>query len=321
MKDSRMVLLALLGASTLTWAQTPSTQSGSTMIDEPVREGVWTTNLGNDPLGPGDLVYLSITGAPEVSRSYRLDPTGEIALPIGTGKISLQGLTPDRAANAVREYLINSHIFVAPIVSISVLDYRSRQITVVGAVKQPGLVQGMGDFRVLDAVARAGGLAPEAGSNVIITRHTDGQESHSIVAIKDLLAGSDSDQNFELRGGDEVRVPEAPKIYIVGNIKTPGVYSLADSNGTTVLKALAMSQGQLTFTAKDAYIYRSVEGKREEIPVPLNKILHRSAPDVALNANDILYVPENSGMHLTATVLDRMATFGGSVGSGLIIWH
>lgn len=321
MRKSILVHLTLVTASTIALGQSPVSQAGSMAADEPTRESVWNSNLGSDPLGAGDLIYVSVAGAPEMSRSFRLDAEGSIALPIGGAKIVLQGLTPDQCAAIVKEKLQSTRILVDPIVSVSVLDYRSRQVTVVGAVKQPGMVQAVGEFRVLDAIAKAEGLSPDAGPNVIVTRNVNGRQSQTTIPFKEILAGGKPDQDILLRGGDEVRVPEASKIYIVGNIKTPGIYPLSESNGTTVLKALAMSQGQLSFTTKKAYIYRNTDGKREEIKVPLREILHRSAPDMALLANDILYIPESSGLHLTASVLDRMANFGGSVGSGLIIWH
>jgi len=321
MKTSVLAYLAVFAAGTVVLGQSPTSQSGSMAADEPLRESVWNSNLGSDPLGAGDLVYVSVAGAPEMSRSFRLGPEGSVALPVSGAKVSLQGLTPDQAAVALKAKLQATHVLVSPIVSVSVLDYRSRQVTVVGAVKQPGIVQAVGEFRVLDAIAKSQGLSTDAGPTVIVTSSLKGEQSQTAIPIKELLAGGKSDLNLLLHGGDEVRVPEAPKIYIVGNIKAPGIYPLLESNGTTVLKALAMSQGQLSFTTREAYIYRNVEGKREEIPVPLHGILHRSAPDMALLANDILYIPESSGLHLTASVLDRMANFGGTVGSGLIIWH
>jgi polysaccharide export outer membrane protein len=118
-------------------------------------------------------------------------------------------------------------------------------------------------------------------------------------------------------------VPEAPKLYVVGNVKLPGSYPLNELGGTTVLKALAVTQGTLPYTARWAYVYRAIDntGARQEIAVPLRDILHRKTPDVSLQANDVLYIPENSTAHLSASVLDRLSGFGSTVGSGLIIWH
>ena len=111
-------------------------------------------------------------------------------------------------------------------------------------------------------------------------------------------------------------MPEAPKLFIVGNVRTPGAYPLSDPDGSTVLKALALSQGGLPFSAKRAYIYRLQpdSGKRTEITVELRQILQRKEPDVPLQANDILYIPDNPKLRLTAGALDRMAGFGSARG-------
>jgi len=85
---------------------------------------------------------------------------------------------------------------------------------------------------------------------------------------------------------------------------------------------IALSEGLLPYTAKEAYVYRRDEtGSRKEILVPLDKILKRKAPDVPLQVDDVFYIPDNKGKRLTATVLDRIAGFGASTGSGLLIWH
>jgi polysaccharide biosynthesis/export protein len=150
-----------------------------------------------------------------------------------------------------------------------------------------------------------------------------GEKAPLHIPLKALLAGKDPALNILLRGGEEIRVPDAQKLFVVGNIKMPGSYPLADIDGSTVLKALALSQGTLPFTNKRAYVYRltGTSGQREEIPIELKRILHRKAPDVALQANDILYIPDNAGLRLSAGTLEHMAGFGSSVASGLIVWH
>jgi polysaccharide export outer membrane protein len=323
MHNRGVIVVLLLATGALCQAQTQSTQPKSMGGDDAPRDAVWTSNLGNEPVGPGDLLYISVSGAPELSRSYRVSPDGSIVLPMGHNSIHVAGLTPDAIGKTVAADLTHENVLVSPIVSVSMLDYRSRQVTVVGAVKQPGMIQAIGEVRVLDALAKAQGVAPEAGPEIVVTRpaHDSVAAQVTTIPLKQLLSGQHPELDLRLYGGEEVRVPEAQKIFIVGNVKMPGSYPVNDAEGTTVLKALAMSQGQMVFTTKSAYIYRTVDGKRDEIAVPLHKILHRSAPDMVLQANDILYVPENGGLHLTTSVLDRIASFGGNVGSGLIIWH
>jgi polysaccharide export outer membrane protein len=234
-------------------------------------------------------------------------------------------MVPAAIGRAVSAELIRERILVTPIVSVAALEYRSRRVGVVGAVKAPVLIQAVGELKLLDAIARAQGFAPDAGPEVIVTRRADaaGATETIRIPIKDLLAGNNPALNISLHGGEEIRVPEAPKLYVTGNVKLPGSYPLNEMGGSTVLKALALSQGTLAFTSKRAYVYRLVAGTtdRKEIMIPLRDILHRKSPDVQLQANDILYIPVNSTAHLNAAVIDRITGFGGSVGSGLLIWH
>jgi polysaccharide export outer membrane protein len=188
----------------------------------------------------------------------------------------------------------------------------------------PANFQAVGEMRLLDAIARAQGFTLDAGPEIIISKG-DGQGSNTPVhiPIKALLAAKDAELNILLHGGEEIRVPEAPKLFIVGNVKVPGSYPLTDIDGSSVLKALAVSQGVLPFTAKRAYVYRlpATSNKREEISIELREILHRKAPDFPLQANDILYIPDNARKRLTATAVEHIAGFGSSVGTGLLVWH
>lgn len=285
---------------------------------------VVTANLGDDPVGVGDLVYISVTGAPELTRSYRVSNEGRICLPLLHEPISVGGMRPTAIARAVTEMLVHDRILVAPIVSAAVLEYRSREVTVAGAVKAPTIIQATGDLKLLDAIARAQGIAQEAGPELIVTipEKATGARTSTRIPIKDLIAGKNPALNISLHGGEEIRVPEAPKLFVTGNVRSPGIYRFNDVDGSSVLKAMAMSQGPLPSTASQAYVYRVVEGtdKRKEIAIPLREILKRKSPDVQLQPNDILYVPENTKIQY-GKVLERIAGFGESVGSGLIVAH
>jgi polysaccharide export outer membrane protein len=189
----------------------------------------------------------------------------------------------------------------------------------------PATFQAVGDMRLVDAIARAQGLTPDAGPEVIVSFPSDknGEKEPLHISLRALMTAKDSSLNIVLKGGEEIRVPEAQKLFIVGNVKMPGSFPLSDLDGSTVMKALALTQGALPFSAKRAYVYRLIgtTGKREEIPIELREILHRKAPDVALQANDILYIPDNPRMRLTANALDRMTGFGSSIATGLIVWQ
>jgi polysaccharide export outer membrane protein len=282
------------------------------------------SNLGFEPVGPGDLLAISVTGSPELSHSTRVTTDGKVILPLLREGVPVDGLRPAEIAKAISTELVKEKLLIEPIVSAAVLEYRSRRVSVVGAVKMPASFQAIGNMHLLDAIARAQGFSPDAGPEVIVS-FRDGQNMKPPmhIPIRTLLSAKDASLNIALQGGEEIRVPEAQKLFVVGNVKMPGAYPLSDPDGSTVLKALALSQGSLAFSAKRAYIYRLVvdTGKREEIPVELREILHRKAPDVALQANDILYIPDNPRTRLTAGALDRITGFGSSVGTGLLVWH
>jgi len=327
MKAKTLLYAAIVAGASALHAQAPvaapypgSAQASSE--DAVGKEGVWAANLGNDPVGIGDLLYVTVSGASEMCRSYRVDPQGSIQLVLAHNPLHVAGLTSDQIGAAIAGQLKEEHVLVAPIVSVAVLDYRSRQVVVAGAVKQPGVVQVVGKFTVLDALSKAQGVAPEAGPELVLARAAvDGQPAQVLrIELKPLLEGLTPEKNYELRGGDEIRVPEAQKIYLVGNLKMPGSYTVNEPGGTTVMKALAMSQGQLPFSTRLAYIYRTVDGQRNEIPVPLHDILRRKVPDVPLQPNDILYVPEAQGKHLTANIIDRLTGLGGQIGAEAVIW-
>lgn len=281
-----------------------------------------TANLGDEPVGAGDLVYVTVTGSPEFTRSYRVSNQDTISLPLVPEPISVKGMVPAAIARAITGALIRNRILVDPIVSASVLDYRSRQVTVAGSVKSPTILQAPGELKLLDAITRVDGLTPDAGPAVIVTSvdKATGAKKATEISLKELLSGKNPALNVALHPGDEIRVPDAAKLYITGNVKEPGVFHIFDKEGLSVLKAMALTHGTLPCTASNAYVYRVVPGasQRKVIEIPLKNILHRKSPDFLLLADDILYVPTSAKAQV-AKVLEHLIGFAESVGSGLIL--
>jgi hypothetical protein len=86
---------------------------------------------------------------------------------------------------------------------------------------------------------------------------------------------------------------------------------------------LALAEGLAPFATKRAYIYRqdAATGSKHEIAIELNKILNRKAPDVPLQPEDIFYIPDNTGRRITVNALERIAGFGSSTASGVLVWR
>ena len=292
-----------------TWALA---ESNLNVIPPPETEPaqIQTRNAGDEPVGAGDLIYISVTGAPELTRAYRVSKDNCLSLPLLQEAVPVAGMGPSAIASAVSDALVRNQVLVAPIVSAQVLEYRSRRVTVSGAVKAPVTIEATGNMKLLDAIALAKGLGADAGPEIIVSRPASATaEANTIrVPVKDLINAQDSALNIALHGGEEIRVPQAAKLYIVGNVKTPGVYPMNEAGGLSLLEALALSQGTLPYTTKLAYLYRTVSGstERQEIAVPLRDILQRKAADVQLLPDDVLYIPENSRARLNASVLNHI---------------
>ncbi|HUO31453.1 MAG TPA: polysaccharide biosynthesis/export family protein [Bryobacteraceae bacterium] len=283
-----------------------------------------TANLPAQPIGPNDLVSISVYDAPELSRTVRVGSDGLIRLPMMREPIKAQGLMPSALEAAIADALREEQLIVDPFVTVTVAEYNSRPISVAGAVKEPLTFQAIGPTTLLEAITRAGGLSTEAGAEILVSRPqlgADGSKSELVerIPVKGLIDAADPKLNISLTGGEEIRVPEVGKVFVVGNVTKPGAYPIVDSTESSVLRMLAEAEGLQRFATKDAYIYRrEANGEKNEIPVPLEKIMERKAPDVPLLANDILYVPDNKGRRITVGALEKLLIIGGGVSAALV---
>jgi polysaccharide export outer membrane protein len=285
-------------------------------------------NLPAQPLGANDLISVSVYDAPELTRSVRVSSDGFIRLPMLKQQVRAKGLLPGELEAAIAQALRGEQILVDPIVTVTVAEYTSLPISVAGAVKQPLTFQAVAPVTLLEAITRAGGLAPEAGPVILVSRTQAGPDGVGKamverIPVKGLIDGADPFLNIVLKGGEQVRVPEAGKVYVIGNIKMPGAYPVGDGADSSVLKILAVAQGLTPFAAKQAYIYRPEgNGSKNEIPIELSKIMDRKAPDVPLLAEDIFYVPDNKTRRRAVGALEKAMLIGTGLGvAALYISH
>jgi polysaccharide export outer membrane protein len=284
------------------------------------------SNLPTEKIGRDDLIGITVYDAPELTRTVRVGSDGTIRLPMLKQHISAAGLYPNELETAITTALTDGNVLVDPIVTVSVVEYRSRPISVSGAVKKPITFQATGSVTLLDAIAQADGLAENAGAEILVSKKswtTDDKSGVLIqrIPVKRLMGAEDPALNLQLEGGEDIRVPEAGKVFVLGRVKKPGAFYITDGSESSVMKALALSEGLDTFPSHNAYIYR-VEGGtggRNEIPIDLKKIMDRKAPDVALMSNDILYVPDATGMRASMKVLETSIGLAAGLGSAAII--
>lgn len=281
-------------------------------------EDAGKANLPSQKLGVDDLIAVSVYDAPEFTRTVRVESDGTIHLPLLKEGVAASGHFPGELESSIADALKTEEILVDPVVKVTVVEYHSRPIAVMGAVHKPLTFQAVGVVTLLDALAHAEGLTNDAGTEILLTR--DEKVEH--ISIQRLMKEADPAVNYVLHGGEEIRVPEAGKIFVVGNVHKPGAFAVRDPDDESVLKIIALSEGLLPYAAKFAYVYRrDSTGAKKEIPIELGKIMNRKAPDVALQADDLLYIPDNKTKRNTMTAIDRITAFGASTASGLVIWH
>lgn len=284
-------------------------------------------NLPGQKIGPNDLIAISVYDAPEFTRTVRVSAEGLLALPMLSSGVRASGLLPAELEKAIAAKLSDEGILVKPVVMVTVAEYHSRPISVMGAVRKPVTLQAVGRITVLDALARAEGLSPDAGPEILLTRiraNANGEPVRDVtrIPVRELIDQAKPELNIVLTGDEEIRVPEAWKFYVVGNVKRPGAYAVKDAKTSTVLRALALAEGVGPFPQRVAYIYRAEpDGARREIAVELAKLIDRKTEDVTLLADDVLYIPENKGKKNAVAALEKASGFGLATASGVLIWR
>ena len=292
-------------------------------VDKPFED----PNAAVQRVGPDDLLSIAVANLPELTRSFRVSADGSLQLPMLTQRVQAAGKSTPEVEEEIAAALVRDEVLVRPVVAVSITEYRSAPVSVLGAVRHPITFQAFGDVRLMDAITKADGLTESAGSEILVTRSHEsrtGQNLPSVerIPIRQLINDADQSVNIRLYGGEQIRIPEAGHVYVVGNVKRSGVLPVTDNGDMTVLKALAQSEGLLPYAEKTSFIYRRERGKAErtEVAINIRDILAHKSPDVLLQENDILYVPDDRHKRLTMQTIDRISGFGVATASGLLIY-
>src|SRR5215472_8193921 len=259
-------------------------------------------------IGAGDLLEVAVFGADDFDKLVRVSSSGDVSLPF-IGSVGLAGLTTTQAEKLLEKRLLDGGYFADPQVSVFEKEYQTQGVSVAGEVQKPGIYPMLGSHRLFDVISAASGTTLKAGNQVTIS-HRDASQPPQTVT----LAGNSSDStrnNPEVLPGDTVVVQKAGIVYVVGDVRTPGGFVM-DKPVVTVLQALAMAQGANTTAKLDAArLIRRTGDQREDVPIALKKILSSQAPDVNLQADDILFVPNSrakSALHRGLEAIVQAAT-------------
>ena len=283
-------------------------------------------------LGPDDQIVIHAFKAEELSdKPIPVGPDGLISLPM-IGSIRASGLTVRQLESEITRQL--SEYVREPTVSISVTEYRSQPVSVLGDVNNAGVQQLRGETSLLRMLSLAGGLKPDAGYQIKIVRRAEwgqiplpgaafdstGRFSIAELNLRDLLEARRPEDNITVRPYDTITVPKADMVYVVGEVNKSGAFVLNEKNHMSVLQAVSRAEGLKAGAASHkARLLRPVPGSdnKTEVPLDLARIMNGSAPDVALYPNDVLFVPNNTAKAWGLRTIDAMI----NVGTGVAIYR
>jgi polysaccharide export outer membrane protein len=223
---------------------------------------------------------------------------------------------------------------IDPVVTVTVVEFHSQEVTIAGSVHLPGVHQIEGPKRLLEVISVAGGLKEDAGAKVIITREASsgplplpdarndvgGRFSVGEIDLAALISGATPSKNIMIMPHDVVSVPIADLIYVLGYVKKPGGFTVHSHPRVSALEALGMANGlDPNGKPEHARILRVVgDGKnRATIPIDLKRIIDGKSPDVPLQADDILLIPNNVPRIVAITAAQAAV----AVGTGILIYH
>lgn len=287
-------------------------------------------------LGPEDLIVIRALEAEEISdKPVRIDMSGYIRLPL-VGRLHASGLTVAQLESDLTKEL--GTYVKHPQVSVSITEFRSQPVSVIGAVSTPGVHQLQGRKTLVEMLSLAGGVQPDAGHSVKVTRRLEwgrvplpnavdditGQFSVGEVNLKAITEAKNPAENILIRPNDVISVPRAETIYVIGEVRKPGGFTLRARETISVLQALSLAEG-LSRTAgpKHAKVLRPTPGgsERTEIPIDLTKVLEGKATDVPLQPEDILFIPNNTPKNVAIRSLETMINMGTAIGTGMVIYR
>jgi polysaccharide export outer membrane protein len=243
-------------------------------------------------IGPGDVLRVSVYDNPDLSQEVTVGPDGSFPYPL-IGHVQAGGLPVRQLETLLTKRFADGYL-VSPQVGVTVIQHKSQQVYVLGAVKAPGAYPLQRQTTLLEILSAAGGPTPDAGFEVIVARATDKQalptrtstasaapEGQPVmrVELEQLMAGR-VPQRITLQDGDTIYVPAGAFFYVTGEIQRPGRYRL--ERDTTIHKAVTVAGGFTKFAAtKTMVVQRVVDGQRMDF---------QASPDALLQAEDVVVV-------------------------------
>jgi polysaccharide export outer membrane protein len=264
-------------------------------------------------LGPGDLIHVTVYDMPELEQHIRVSDQGSVSLAL-IGPVKAQGLTAEQLSQEIAKKLREGEYAKRPSVTVMVDEYTTQGVTVVGEVMRPGVIPIFSSRNLLDILSSAGGLKDTASTEILIRRRwSDGEPEH-------VQLGRDSKSLsgpiVKVNPGDQVIVPLAGIVYMLGDLNRPGGYVMSENGRITLLQALAMAGGSTRTAAENnTRLVRPTANGYEEKTISMKDIMLGKEKDIELQPKDIVYVPFS---HMKNFLLGTQSILGAATSASII---
>jgi polysaccharide export outer membrane protein len=283
-------------------------------------------------LGPGDRIVVRVTDVEQFGETpVPVDIRGSIRLPM-TGRMEVGGMTVGEVEAEITRRL--KAYYLKPDVTVYVAEYRSQPVSVLGAVKAPGVYQVQGQRTLAEVLSLAGGLEETAGPAIQVTRRLEygripvagaaddetGKFSVARIPFTAIVSAKDPALNIAVMPHDVVTVPKADLVYVIGTVHKPGGFVVGERGEMSVLQALSMAGGlQSAAKPQESRILRRPAdgGARMELAVDLKKMLDGRLRDMPMQPEDILFVPDNVPKKAALRAIEASV----QTLTGVIIWR
>ncbi len=247
-------------------------------------------------IGADDVLSVSVFGHEDLTRTVKVSPDGLINYPL-IGNVRADGRTVDEVAEEIRERLA-ADFLVEPHVTVSIWEYLSQWVNVMGEVIKPGRYYMTGPTTLIDAISQAGGLKPTVGEAILVTRRPEESDPAAAgepfrFSTASLLSDKEGAADFRMRPGDIVNVLASEVIYVSGAVRSPGSYPLA--RGTTLMRAITLAGGFSREADPSVLVLiRQEGGRRERLSFVVKEIEEQRIADPLLQPGDEVVVRSRS---------------------------
>lgn len=243
-------------------------------------------------IGAADLIAIALLDNKELDTVVSVTPGGKITMPL-LGDVQAAGLTVSELTARLTEDFAKK--VKTPQVTVTLREVNSYRIYFLGRVGKPGVTMSKSVVTVLQGLSLAGGVAE--GADLSLAYVARGTQRLPVDFLR-LLREGDLTQNITLEPDDTVVLPDNPKnvIYVMGEVKQPGMLPFMRERNWTALKAVVAMGGFTQFAARGrATLLRDADGRRTTIPIDFNELLRSpdSGKDLPLNPGDILVIPQS----------------------------